>query len=507
MRLRAGPPPLEAVPANFDYLYSDIREDFFERARRADGKEVYRTRRPGGAPQEFPVEKPANARRVFVIGGSVAQPFSYMGLPLEMILGRALPGLSIEVVYCGMAGYDIYREGLIEREILAYRPDAIVLLSGHNEHHNPVRLDPTLYRMNRLLRRSWAFRRLQDAYASAPRVPTREERRRGFETSLRLMVRRGKARGVPIVLCTLPLNLRDFPPARSLEELPGAEAALAAFDRGDYTAAKAAFRLLSKTDPSAPLPHYWLARSLDRAGSFEEAWAEYRTTAEVDGFLGRITPSGNESVRRVAHEEGAAVADLEKSFAELAPHRLVGDDFFIDSVHWYNEYYPLAALVISSAAADAGILAPSRDWDWRWLSKERMEITRPRPRPEFMRFTNGDYELRRILTGIQIAVDRCGSFNEQTLAFFQSALRREPGRLDLVLASPQAVRAAIQDARFGRNDNLTRCWPDVLAHAGESYRRSGYGRKARRWFNTALQLQPGNALALRGEARLNGHAR
>lgn len=507
-RLRDGAPPAEPLPANFDYLYSDIYGKFFERARRPDGTEVYRTARPGGDPQEFPARKAEGVRRVFVLGGSVAQPFSYAGRPMEDILRRSLPGVPLEIVYCGMAGYDIYREGLLEREILGYQPDAIVLLSGHNEHHTPVFLNPRLYRLNRLLRRSWVFRRLQDRSAAAYAGPTRAQRRREFEASLREFVRRGKAAGVPVVLCTLPLNLRDFPPATSLEDFPGAEAALAAFERRDYAAAAAAFRRLSQTDPETPLPHYWLAKSLDKEGRFDEALPEYRRDAELDGFLGRITPSGNEAIRRAAREEGAIVADLDESFLKIAPHRLAGDDLFVDSMHWYNEYYPLAALTVAQAVyardlgAGAPVLAPAKEWDWRWLARGKSAIERPRRRKDLMAFTNGDYELRRILDGIQTAADRCGAFNEQTLSFFQSALRREPGRLDRILASPETVRAAFQSARFGREENLTRCWPDILAQAGESYRRSGDEAGARRWFASALRLQPDNGLALRGESRL-----
>ena len=36
------------------------------------------------------------------------------------------------MISCGMGGYDSYRDAMVQREILDYQPDAIVVMSGSN---------------------------------------------------------------------------------------------------------------------------------------------------------------------------------------------------------------------------------------------------------------------------------------------------------------------------------------------------------------------------------------
>ena len=89
-------------------------------------------------PASFAAVKPAQTRRIFVLGGSTVQgrPFSTetaFSTWLRLRLQAANPQLSFEVVNCGGVSYASYRVSKILDELLQHQPDAIVLYTGHNE--------------------------------------------------------------------------------------------------------------------------------------------------------------------------------------------------------------------------------------------------------------------------------------------------------------------------------------------------------------------------------------
>ena len=115
------------------YYYEDISHPFFALDPSQPG--MYRNQRPGSKASLFSAVKPKDGFRVFVIGGSIAGLLQYSGESGEFAkaLEAVLPTKKVEVVNCGMAGYESFREALVEQEILEYTPDLIVLLTGHNE--------------------------------------------------------------------------------------------------------------------------------------------------------------------------------------------------------------------------------------------------------------------------------------------------------------------------------------------------------------------------------------
>lgn len=89
-------------------------------------------------PASFSARKPANGKRIFVLGGSTVQgrPYSTessFSAWLKLRLEASCPALDYEVVNCGGVSYASYRVAKILDEVLQYEPDAIVIYTGHNE--------------------------------------------------------------------------------------------------------------------------------------------------------------------------------------------------------------------------------------------------------------------------------------------------------------------------------------------------------------------------------------
>jgi tetratricopeptide (TPR) repeat protein len=503
---RKWPPKTGIVGSTpeFDYFHLQIHDDFFKLERYFGLIPYrYRTQRERSGLQYFGFLKKPDTLRVFVIGGSVAMGFNaHEQSRLGEFLERSLPGKKFEIVGCGMGGYDSYRDSLVEEEALRHDPDLIVVLSGNNEYAPALRLNPALYRVNRLLRESRLYQRLQDSYQSGLREKPwpLDGRLRTFEENLRLMIARAERRKVPVILCTLPVNIRDIAPTFSPPPTDDAAyfRARVALDRGRNREAAQGFQAYTAAHPREPFGYYWLGKSLDLDGSGEEARRAYLNAVEWDDPGSRCAPRRNAVIRALAREPGAAVADVDKVFAGLVPHGLTDSRLFKDDVHWYDEYYPLVALTIVQAAAEYDrthekpMLAPAGEWNRWWDPSFERELSHPAMSEE----RRLRYAEEVFISGVSKIFQSEGFF-ESGVAYFLMAERLRPGTIKRFLASPGLLQAKsdaspwLEHVRY----RLKSEWPRVLTHGAEACRRLGRLAEARAYLDESIRLSPGDPYA------------
>lgn len=334
----------------FRYFYEDIYKKIFKKT---NGQYVYKTQNPAVISQVFPITKAKGTKRIFIVGGSVAMPFQSEGYGkyIKDLLETTFPGNKFEVISCGTPGFDSYRDSLVEKEVLNYNPDLIILMSGNNESYNPIKKNLFAHNINRLLRRIWIYRELQDGF-SAPimgrlRYKNRESYQDkllvNFENNLRDMVATAKRKKIPIVLCTLPVNSRDCPPR---ENSSGKNkhffSAKIAFDKENFEDAREKFEQYVADNPTDALGYYFLARCYDELGHYPEAQKYYFEAIDFDNIVSdRCKPSYNRIIRLLCRQGYAILADLEKAFINVAPHGLMGKEIFSDNCHWWPKYNSL----------------------------------------------------------------------------------------------------------------------------------------------------------------------
>src|SRR5262245_46437676 len=206
---------------------------------------VYRTRPESGYisfnPQSFQVRKPEHGLRVFCVGGSSAFGFpwgaheAFTGI-LGDVLAAAHPGKVVEAVNAAGLSYAMHRVRLVVDEILHYEPDLVIVYCGHNEFVEPAvfralqQRAPELTRIEFALAHSRLYGGLRSLLmrdAAAAPAELRFERfvRRELGTysesdkrevvaryraGLEHVLRSCRARKVPVLLATLPCNLRDW---------------------------------------------------------------------------------------------------------------------------------------------------------------------------------------------------------------------------------------------------------------------------------------------------------
>jgi tetratricopeptide (TPR) repeat protein len=345
------------------YYYEDIFVPFFARD---DARGVYRSQRPqlDVPPSRFAISKSSGTLRVFGIGGSIAQIYLSQSIPPSMRpeakrlnlsvdslrddLAAALSPTRVELLNCGMHGYDSYREAGVLEEVLAYSPDLILLMSGHNEGIASPPVIPLVLKTREYLSRWSAYRSLQrlvEDKAKGTEIPQEQAatREAAFENNLTDMIRHAKTAGVRIAVVSPPLNYRDAPTkdAAPLRD-PGFMRGWVSFLHRDYPGAEQVWSAALSAVSAAPSPErslllFYLGRAEELQGHADAAGQDYEQSIDADAAtVGRATPGRLKAIERISKEEGADWIDLDGAFRRSSSPGVPGLDWFVDDIHWLH---------------------------------------------------------------------------------------------------------------------------------------------------------------------------
>lgn len=357
--------------------------------------------------QSFAATKPENGLRLFTLGGSSAYGYpwsadaSFSGV-LGDVLTEALPERRVESINAAGISYAMHRLRFVARELVEYEPDVLIVYSGHNEFIEPdffAELKQRTPEVNRLLELLWRWRLYSGLQSLVSRIsaddpPAASAARfdmlvrrnetvaydaaqksaivEAFRDGLREIVRLAREHGARVVLATVPANLRDWRPVRSLafEELREAErlewaAALAAGQQqlagGRPAEAATSLQKAARLAPSHAETWYVLGHAYEELRRFDDARSSYARAADLDASPVRRVSGTNDAMRAVAAEAGALLVDTERVFEEHSEHRLVGFNWIEDYVHPTRKGHELIAWHLWSAMAEAGWLGePAR---------------------------------------------------------------------------------------------------------------------------------------------------
>lgn len=335
---------------------------------------------PPPLPVAIPARKPAGTYRVFVLGESAAMgfpdPSAGFARVLEVMLRERCPGAKVEVVNTAMVAMNSNVVRLTAQECARHEPDLFVVLLGNNEVVGPFGAAGVLggYAPSRpLIRANLAVKATRvgqllhsmvrgagadpggpaawkgmatfaDSHVRAddPRLPVVRDH---FRRNLEDICDAGAGAGVPVVVCTVPVNLRDSAPFGSA---PVPEAAAAAWDAayqagvareaaGDAAGAVTAFDAAAALDAGHADLHFRLGRCHATSGNPAAAVKHFAAARDLDTLRFRADAALNAAVRDVVAAKaggGAVLADAEQVFAAESPGGAPGEDFFLEHVHF-----------------------------------------------------------------------------------------------------------------------------------------------------------------------------
>lgn len=336
-----------------------------------------------GEPPAVPPPRPGVARIVALGGSTVAGvPLGELGFARQLALGLdALAPGAVDFVNLARPGADSAFVRRAAERALAARTDLLVVLTGHNEFLEPRRHAGLRGALQRVRDRS-ALAALAEAGAAriglaadAPdplpeRVPVIDrggalfrETLDAYRANLAALVDLARAHRVPLVLCTAPSNLADWPPVHVAvphadpdfeRDVRSLEAALRA-GRDDEVVRETA-RLREAFGEDAMLV-YLEARARRARGETARARELFHRAKELDPWPLRALDAQNEAVRALAGP-GVRVVDAERLFASRAADGLVGFDWFCDNCHPTPRAGATLAWAIARALAEEGWILP-----------------------------------------------------------------------------------------------------------------------------------------------------
>ena len=499
---RALEPLFVPAPGQFAYLQANPRavERLFADPADAPGVSIETV--------YFRASKQPGTFRVFVQGESSAAGFPYgLGASLAGVLDqrfeRAFPSRDIEVISTAMAAVNSYAVLDFADEIIAQRPDAIVIYVGHNEYlgilgvGSTFRLaaSPQLTRLALALRElrlyQWVHRLVRKLSPAAPpltgstsdtlmaRVAAEREIALGsslylaglsqFRTNLSELLARYRTAKIPVFIGTLVSNERDQPPFVSLPS-EGETSAQSHFERG---------------------------RLRESARDYAAARAEYAAARDRDALRFRAPADMNVIVRELAQDYGATLVDTEAAFRAASHEGLIGESLLLEHVHPNLQGYFLLADTFFDAMTSRSVPAPADVVVSDETARQEMPVS------EVDRWL-GAYKLLRIKNAWPFVADSrapalppAQTVGEQLAQQVYAGTMSWPDAQQQLQASYALEGNIVEQARVATI--LADAFPFVAAlqlDTADTLAKLGRVADARRYASRAVEAEPGNAAAL-----------
>lgn len=355
-------------------------------------------------PLRFDRVKAPGVKRIFILGESAAagtpDPAFGFSRMLDLSLREQFPHSRFEVLNVAMRGIDSHIVRRIALESARLSPDLFVVYMGNNEMiglHAPSPGEFTLSSNVRWVRFKEGLQRLKLAQSGKSLIARivknpgpkqdqtffRQKRiafddaRRGriykhFEINLRDIGQAAESAGAETLVCSVAVNLRDFPPLGSLhradlssndlvrwEEIQAR--GMAAESTGHFRLALECYREAATLDDHFADLHFRMARCFEAVGHVDDARRSYSLARDWDATQFRTDSRLNGIVRHVASTSGPKIhfADVERDCASspLAANGVPGGKLFQEHVHFRFEGDHLVAGVLAESVASIFKLA------------------------------------------------------------------------------------------------------------------------------------------------------
>jgi len=302
-------------------------------------------------PAAFPVPKPADEFRVFLLGESAAQgdPIPEYGMAriLEVLLQERMPDRRVRVVNAAITAINAHVIRGIAAEVARLEPDAVVIYMGNNEVVGPfgpgtmftaVAEHPALIRLAIAARSTYLGQWLADLAGrmrNRPRVwqgmemfldrrieaddPRLSTMRAVFRQNLDAILVPFTDRAIPVILSTVAVNLRDCSPLGAA--------------KSDHPSVRA----------------FLAAQQAEYAGDIPAARSLYREAMERDPLRFRADAAINAAIRDAASRHPVRLVDSEAVIAAASTNELPGEAQFYDHVHLTFEAQDLLARAFADA--------------------------------------------------------------------------------------------------------------------------------------------------------------
>lgn len=334
---------------------------------------------------------PPGTLRICLLGGSEAmgapEPSFGLGRQLELMLQSRYPGHPVEVIPMALEGGNSHVLREVARDLRQLKPQAVIVLTGNDEvagpygpasglgrFHHSVRIarGMAIFSRTRLaqlciagLNRLFPARADLNAWRSqepitlkgrmSPRDPRLKTVFRSFRRNLTAILRAAAQAAPAVVVCTVPVNLRDCAPFSTsyLEDETAAQqvretlrAAMAAETASNRVEAARLYAEAIRCDPTHAEALFRAARLALQEDRTAEAAALFTRARDADALRLRADSRLNAIIRECAVDTSVSLFDAEALFAIRSPQGIPGREQFLDHIHFTFEANHLLAAAL-----------------------------------------------------------------------------------------------------------------------------------------------------------------
>jgi len=185
-----------------------------------------------------------------------------------------------------------------------------------------------------------------------------------FQSNLQDIRRIACKKGISIIFCTVPSNLKDSPPFASLHRPNLTNAEKKIWDElyqkgieyetdGNYAESAERYLKADEIDSSYADLQFRLGRCYWAMGEYEKSKERYVQARRLDTLRFRADKQINEVIRNIASNrtaEGVYLLDAVRIFEKKSPHEIIGGELFLEHVHMnFKGNYLLARAIFEQA--------------------------------------------------------------------------------------------------------------------------------------------------------------
>jgi tetratricopeptide (TPR) repeat protein len=329
--------------------------------------------------------------------------------------------------------------------------------------------------------------------------------------------------GAQTIICSVAVNLRDFPPLGSLHRAGAAAQELARWEKiyaegiaaesiGNFTLALVRYREAAAIDDHFADLHFRMARCFEAKGDLDDARRSYALARDWDATQFRTDSRLNDIARRVASTSGPTVqlADIERHCASSprSENSLPGGKLFQEHVHFtFEGDHIVAGALIEPVASILKLSSPSRPPLRRAECARRLaytEVDEFNVRSSILRLTSNppfldqiDHATRQARLDGELksrAQNASPAILDQALHIYQEAIATRPDdwmlRYNYGNLLRQTGRHSMAAEQFAQVVNQFPDYRTFRVAFGDSLLATGKRWEAAQQFEAALKLDP-----------------
>ncbi len=326
---------------------------------------------PEFIPQKIPVKKSPTTKRIVCLGGSTTEGFPFevnINFPhfLRCYLQRRFPDQRWQVINLGLSAINSHSVRFMLPEILAIKPDAVLVYMGHNEFYGALGLassqtlssNPTIIQWFLHLKRLRLYQLMASAIHAilphktgtaktlmaamikrnslSPGDPIYQKTIRNFRLNLSHIISFFRQNHVPIYVSTLTSNLKDQEPLGypdPKESIVGYTQILREMEKGHWERACTLLKTALNTTNKNAFAYYLLGKCYYRLKKFTPAKRAFEAARDWDILPFRAPSVLNEIIRSIGARPGVFLVPADSLFCTHAPHGIPDSTLFLEHLH------------------------------------------------------------------------------------------------------------------------------------------------------------------------------